>query len=1243
MNNVHIVTAAWGSDLRLMSQAAQELGFSFSAWTVHDLRTDDSTRDSFLAACRGADIVLLHPSHDAFWDEVMPEIPGDIPIATFGYGQGHWAGATVPLRIVSRVSLYALYGGYANLRNMLAYLAAEVLDEDIAYDPPHETRWEGIYHPESATVFDSIDDYLSWYSRSAPYQIGIIFSRSQWVNGDTATVDALIRGIEEFAGVIPVFCFGVADDEIGSRSSIDVIRDFLSDRIDLLVELRSFIHTRDTDAYTGALRDLAVPVIHPLILYHTTLEDWQADAAGMSSTEQTWCVALPEFQGMIDMVLAGVAERNKTEGYASERHVPVEERVSRICARIQKWLSLRARPVEKKKVAFILHNKPCASVEATVGAGAGLDTLESVARILHAMEQRGYEVHGPANGDALITDIMDRKAISEFRWTSVQEIVDRGGSLALLDCQTYIQWFEQFPGDVRDAIREAWGEPPGEERDGIPAAMVYDGRIVITGVEYGNAVVCVQPKRGCAGARCDGQVCRILHDPDVPPTHQYLATYRWLEDVWGADVIVHVGTHGNLEFLPGKRAALSAGCYPDIAIGNVPHLYIYNADNPPEGTTAKRRSNAVLVDHAQAVMTESDLYAGLRELDDQIGAWRRAREQDRARAHALEHVIIDLIEDADLADEVGLGRMRNGERSFEEIVTAAHEVLMRTYNTQIPAGMHIFGRMPEGAERVEFIAAALRYDGGLRRAARRLLSIPEDEESADSLRKVDNAAKELVSGILAGENSDIISVSPAGESTGQPRPSAMELNAMERASLKQISEQVRDLSDRIDRSEEIGSLLQGMDGDFIPPGPSGLVTRGHPEVLPTGRNFYSLDPTRVPTRAAWRIGTRLAEGLLDRYRTESGSLPEHVAMYWMASDIMWADGEQFAQILSLIGAEPVWKEGRVRSFRIIPLEELGRPRINVTIRTSGILRDNFYNCIELLDDAIQEVAALDEPEEMNFLRKHSAESGGDHIFGARPGTYGNGVSLAVYASAWKEEEDLSDVFIHWNGYAYGRDRYGEENRELLRDQLSSVELTFNKTVTDEYDLLGCCCYFGVHGGLTSAVRSASGRQVPSYYGDTRSAERVEVRSLADEIRRVVRTRLLNPKWIEGMKRHGYKGAGDISRRVGTVYGWEATTQEVDDWIFDDIARTFFLDEEMRTFFGDHNPWALEEIGRRLMEAHARDLWDADPDVLDALKQAYLEVEGWMEDRMEGTEGVQGGAVTVYTRDEVSAWRRAWER
>ncbi|HID07630.1 MAG TPA: cobaltochelatase subunit CobN, partial [Armatimonadetes bacterium] len=451
--------------------------------------------------------------------------------------------------------------------------------------------------------------------------------------------------------------------------------------------------------------------------------------------------------------------------------------------------------------------------------------------------------------------------------------------------------------------------------------------------------------------------------------------------------------------------------------------------------------------------------------------------------------------------------------------------------------------------------------------------------------------------------------------------------------LEQVVERIADLNNRINASKEIEALLHGLEGRYIPAGPSGLISRGRDDVLPTGRNIYSLDPKRVPTRAAWRVGQQLSRAVIDKYLNEAGHLPETVAFYWMASDIMWSDGEGMAQIMNLLGVEPIWQgNGRVSGFKVIPLYELGRPRIDVMIRVSGITRDNFPNCIEYIDEAIQAVASLDEPVQQNYPRMHSlerVEGGSDwrdatfRIFSSKPGTYGSGVNLAVYASAWNEERDLAEVFLYWNGYAYGKDMNGKEAHQHLADNLKTVDATFNKVVTDEYDLCGCCCYFGTHGGLTAAARHLSGSEVKTYYGDTREPEHVEVRNLADEIRRIARTKLLNPKWIAGMKEHGYKGAGDISKRIGRVYGWEASTQEVDDWVFDDITKTFVLDDEMRQFFEEHNPYALEEIARRLLEAESRRLWDADPEVLDALRNIYLEIEGWMED-LAGDGEFQGG-------------------
>lgn len=464
------------------------------------------------------------------------------------------------------------------------------------------------------------------------------------------------------------------------------------------------------------------------------------------------------------------------------------------------------------------------------------------------------------------------------------------------------------------------------------------------------------------------------------------------------------------------------------------------------------------------------------------------------------------------------------------------------------------------------------------------------------------------------------------------------------ASLDLLYERVLEFSERIDNCREMEGLFHAFNAGYIPAGPSGLPTRGHPEVLPTGKNFYTTDPFRIPSEAAWRVGRVLATSLLERYEREYGRLPENCGMVWFCSDLMWTEGEQFSQMLYLLGAAPVWEKGRVVDIEIIPLEELCRPRIDLTVRIGGIIRDSFPQSVELLDKAIRMVSELNEPPDMNFVRKHafSAMKKGatwdeatTRIFGSKPGTYGAGVNLAVYASAWENEADLADIFIQWSGYAYGKS-YGIEAYTQLSRQLETVNVTFKNNGTDEHDLLGCCCHFAYHGGLTAAAKHLSGEDVACYHGDTRDPESPRVVDISDEIQRVVRTKLLNPKWIYGMKQHGYSGAREISMRIGRVYGWDASTDKVDDWIFEELTNTYVLDKEMREWFEEQNPHALEEIARRLIEAAQRGVWKADPATLEQLKQAYLEIEGWMEEHS-GEGEFQGGNIEVITPGDVENW------
>lgn len=1222
----------WGGELPLLTMACKSQRIEHAFITSSAAKNLENL-DDFIHHIDNSDLCLIHPSNASFWDDFIPKIPEHVPVVPIGYNQEGFSASTVPVKVAATASVYYIYGGEKNLDNLIRYLRAKVLHEDITYDPPEPAVWDGIYHPDAGQIFTSTEEYFYWRGRTHKSAIGILFYRLYWANRDLQVIDALIRRLEEDHDVIPVFCIGTGDEDLGARPGLKVIDHYFTGKIDLLFNLQSVTLSKNTKETVEGLKNLNIPVIHPVMIYNRTEAEWEEDCAGLCASEVGWAFVVPEFLGMTGMIPVGVKSPGDTIDGEVQWHEPLPERIGRLCHFASGWVRLKQKKPAERKIAFILNNSPCTSIEATVGTAAHLDALESVAGILHIMKDAGYRVQPPADGKELITTILDRKALSEFRWTSVTETVTKGGALALLGEETWRPWIEALPRKLQDKLRETWGNPPGEERDGVPAGMIHEGKLVITGISYGNVLVMTQPKRGCAGSRCDGQVCKILHDPEIPPPYHYFATYQYLVKELKIDAIVHVGTHGTLEFLPGKSVVLSDTCLPDAVLGPVPFLYIYNTDNPPEGTIAKRRTTATLIGHMQSLMTGSGLYGELAELADRIDEYTRARDADPARAHALEHVILDLIKRASLEKEINLEQIMSAGGGMDEIIEASHESLTRIYNSQIPDGMHIFGKVPNGERRASYITGLLRFNQELRKLMLDLAGIdliPKAGEFA-LLRMLDKQAEKFTLALLDGNTPASAAKIALGERLVQP----------DSALLAPVSEKVMELSDQISASDEHEALLRALSAAYIEPGPSGLVSRGRTDILPTGRNFYSLDPFSVPTEAAFRVGRKLAEIMLEKFRSEEGRYPETVAVYWTASDIMWSDGETFGKLLHLLGVEPIYRQGRVTSLKVIPLQVLGRPRIDINVRASGILRDCFYNCIELLDDAVAKVAALDEPSGMNYIRKHQEGESGQtpRIFGSRAGTYGMGVNLALYASAWKEEADLADIYITWNGYGYGKGVYGKPSHDDLISQLKTVDVSFNKTATDEYDLLGCCCYFGAHGGMTLAAETVKGERVATYYGDTRDPSNVEVRTLAEELTRVVRTKLLNPRYIDGLKEHGYSGASELSRRITRVYGWDATTGQVDDWIFDDIARTFILDPDNRDFFEENNPYALEEIGRRLLEAHERGVWEADPDVIDGVKEAYLMIEGWMEERMDGTGGtVQGGSIDIYSMNDVSAWK-----
>lgn len=733
-----LVVISWQSYYNLFNQVAKEIkDFEVKVYSARNLDQKPEIWKDVLEEVKNCDILLTYRSqNESFWETLEQSLSTmsdkKTKIVYLSYDPSFWIHSNVRYEILAKAYDYIMRSGRDNIFNLYNFLAKELGGLDVKYHDPIKTPWEGLYHPDAPDLFSDIEEYLKWYPKKEGPTVGILFPRHFVMNNNLELENLLIREFESRGfRVIPIFAYSVKDEALGIKGTGEIIEEWLIDkdgkaRVDILIKLIFFflgsLRGKPLDKKEVAeegvelLKRMKIPVVSPVVSYYKTVEEWEREELNF---DIGWSIALPEFEGVIEPIIVA-AQR---EGSDEERYrEPIKSRVQKLVNRVARWVTLMETPPEERKVVFMLHNNPCASVEATVGSGAHLDTLESVVQIMKRMKESGYNVKAPENGKALIEDIMSRKAISEFRWTTVEEIVKKGGALRLLPVETYLSWFNELPERVKDRVISVWGRPPGEEVNNVPPAMVYEDKIVITGVNYGNVLVCVQPKRGCAGARCDGQVCKILHDPDVPPPHQYIATYLWISREWKANAIVHVGTHGNLEFLPGKGVGLSDSCFPDICIDTIPHLYIYNADNPPEGTVAKRRSYAVLVDHMQTVLTESGLYGELEELDRLLG--EHCLTKDQARRHVLEHKIIELVKKTNLDKGVKIfvgGKRRSlaeltieeiHEMDFEEISDAIHSHLSLIRNSQIQDGMHVFGMIPEGERRVDFIYAILRYDAG---------------------------------------------------------------------------------------------------------------------------------------------------------------------------------------------------------------------------------------------------------------------------------------------------------------------------------------------------------------------------------------------------------------------------------------------------------------------------------------------------------------------------------------------------
>ncbi len=864
---------------------------------------------------------------------------------------------------------------------------------------------------------------------------------------------------------------------------------------------------------------------------------------------------------------------------------------------------------------------------ARIGNAVGLDTPASAIRLLTELRGAGYDLGDPSevpgltdrDGDALIHALIAAGG-QDPDWLTAEQLA---GNPIRIGAATYTAWFEGLPDDLREAVIEAWGPPPGElyvDRSGDPS-----GEIVIAALRFGNIVLMVQPPRGFG----ENPVA-IYHDPDLPPSHHYLAAYRWLSAPesaggFGADAMVHLGKHGNLEWLPGKTLGMSASCGTDAALGDLPLIYPFLVNDPGEGTQAKRRAHATLVDHLIPPMARAESYGDISRLEQLLDEHANISALDPAKLPAIRQQIWTLMRAAKMDHDLGLAE-RPDEDSFDDMLLHVDGWLCEIKDVQIRDGLHVLGQAPEGDVELDLVLAMLRarqlWGGeqnvpGLREA----LGLSEaGDEARARVDVVEARARELLAALQA-ENWSVGAVEPLVNDFATAIVAGGRVEAVKSVLRFAATEVVPRLRET---GIEIARVLHALDGGFIPAGPSGSPLRGLINVLPTGRNFYSVDPKAVPSRLAWETGQAMADSLLERYLADHGEYPRSVGLSVWGTSAMRTSGDDIAEVLALLGVRPVWDEAsrRVTTLEVISLEELGRPRIDVTVRISGFFRDAFPHVLALLDDAVRLVAGLDEPAESNYVRAHAQADLADHgderrattrIFGSKPGTYGAGLLQLIDSKSWRTDDDLAQVYTTWGGYAYGRDLDGAPAADDMRTAYRRITVAAKNTDTREHDIADSDDYFQFHGGMVATVRALTGKNPEAYIGDSTRPDAVRTRTLSEETARVFRARVVNPRWLEAMRRHGYKGAFEMAATVDYLFGYDATTDVVADWMYEKLAESYVFDEVNRRFMEQSNPWALHGIAERLLEAAERKLWDApEQETLDRLRQIYLETEGELE-------------------------------
>jgi len=1125
--------------------------------------------------------------------------------------------SSVPVGDCRRIWRYLRQGGPDNASLLLAYIAARYFGRGQEPGAARELPRVLVYHPHYGAT--ELQRCAERWCTGAPVA-ALLFYRAHLQAGNLAAFDGLIAELER-AGLnpLPIALASLKEEEC--RLHVEQLLQRAG--AEIILNTTGFaLGGLDGAGADAAALGLGRPVLQ-VIVSGGNVEDWRRGSSGLSSRDLAMSVVLPEIDGSIitrAVSFKGLARRSlRAEALVTEYQLE-RERAAFVAELAARWVELARSAPAERRIALVLANYP--AKDGRLGNGVGLDTPESTLEILRALAGAGYDVRDVPDTAAELLSRLTSQVTNE------RHLMDSRPALQSLSLAEYRDFLAGLPPALLAAVDERWGPV---ERD----PRYRQGRIVISGLELGGTFLGIQPARGY-----ELDVGATYHDPELVPPHGYLAFYAWLRRVYRAQAILHVGKHGNLEWLPGKSVALGAACWPDAIFGALPHLYPFIVNDPGEGTQAKRRTQAVIIDHLVPPLTRAESYGALRDLEQLVDEYYQALLLDAPRAQVLRRDILALARATELSRELGFAAEPASPEKEESLLVKVDAYLCELKESQIRDGLHVFGRSPTGAQRIDTLVALSRLpsrrgegrDQGLIAALGRALltgldgtpfELSESELAAPWL----GPRPELLVGLSADpwrslgdtrERLELLARAVVAREM-EPPPACRQV-------LERIWSEVAPALDACGASE-IAGLLQGLDGRFVSPGPSGAPSRGRLDVLPTGRNFYGVDVRGVPTSAATRLGKRAADRLVQRYLQDHGEYPRCLALSVWGTATMRTGGDDIAQALALLGARPVWAEGsgRVIDTEILPLSVLRRPRIDVVLRISGFFRDAFPELIRLFDAALCSVAELEETDTQNPVRARvradeialreqglaaaeAARRARFRIFGSKPGAYGAGLQQLLDGGAWRERSDLGSAYLAASSYAYGAAEPGVPARDALATRLATVDGVLQNQDNREHDVLDSSDYYEFQGGLSAAIEITRGRPAALYHGDHHDPEAPRVRSLKEEIGRVVRSRVVNPKWIAGARRHGYKGASEMAATVDYLFGYGATTGLVDDHQYALVSDAYLLDGQNRSFLGEHNPSALREMTERLLEAMQRGLWRQPGAYREALETLLLDTE-----------------------------------